>query len=178
MSMFMFMCALALARPASAAATRAHRCVLLLTRQLRSVALSCTTHSLCARISASPSPSQAANMPVAKAVSPPMDKQVGGNISTLPELTKEPAMTSNVKDAVANPAEIRGCPPQRDVDHENTRTTMADITHGITTKQVRAPAVAAACTAPWHGPSDAAPARAAAERCPRTRVASRPGGRT
>ena len=116
-------------------------------------------------------------MLVAKIVSPPMDKQVGGNI-TVPELTQEPAMTSNAKDAIASPAEILGSSPQRDAGHENTRTTMADITHGITTKQVRAPAVAAACTAPWHGPSDAAPARAAAERCPRTRVASRPGGRT
>ena len=75
-------------------------------------------------------------MLVAKAVSPPMDKQVGANISTLLELTREPATTSNAKDADA--AEILGLSPERDEGHENTRTTTADVTHGITTKQVGA----------------------------------------
>ena len=109
-------------------------------------------HSLCvgAWVLLCLSPLQATTMLVAKAVSPPMDKQVGANVSTLPELTREPATASNAKDAVADPAEIRGSPPQRDEGHENTHLTTADITHGIMTKQVRALPVAAA---PWRGPS-------------------------
>ena len=75
-------------------------------------------------------------MLVAKAVSPPMDKQVGGSISTLPELTQKPAMTSNAKDAVADAAEILGSSSQRDEGHENTHLTTATITHGVTINQV------------------------------------------
>lgn len=76
--------------------------------------------------------------PVAQAAPPPIDKQAEATTATTTflKLARGGTTTSNATDAVADPAEIRGSPSQRDEGHETTHKTTADITHGIMTGQV------------------------------------------